>query len=62
LSVQLEQGQSASTRSEAPAEAGNTTPTNNASFSDRDLEDLELDSLKAIHEFTPTLTMTRAGG
>jgi hypothetical protein len=61
LSVQLEQPQGpAASRAEVPADAGSTIAPHNASFSDRDLEDLELDGLRTLHEFTPTLTMTRA--
>lgn len=62
MSVQLEQAQvSPPSRAETTAEANPASPQN-VSFSDRDLEDFELDGLQAIHELTPTLTMTRAGG
>lgn len=65
LSVQLEQAsvqtQSAS-RTETPSDAANTVSPNNASVTDRDLEEILPDALRTMHELTPTLTLTRAGG
>jgi hypothetical protein len=65
-SVQLGQPDgSTAAKSETAAEAAGPVSPHNASFSDRDFEDLELDGLRTLHELTPTLTMTRmdrAGG
>lgn len=68
-SVQLEQSSNAQSltpaRIEAPMDAGNAVGPQNVTFPDRDLEDLRLDGLMMLDEFTPTLTMTRvdrAGG
>jgi hypothetical protein len=68
-SVQLEQANTAQAltppRIEAPMDAGNAVGPQNVTFPDRDLEDLRLDGLMMLDEFTPTLTMTRvdrAGG
>ena len=59
MSVRLEQaGIQGASRTDA-ADTSTISP-HPASFSDRDLEDLELDALQPLHEFTPTLTMTRA--
>lgn len=63
-SAQLEQTSTAQAltppRIEGPIDAGNAAGPHNVVLPDRDLENLRLDGLMMLDEFTPTLTMTRA--
>jgi hypothetical protein len=64
-SVQIDQASvqsPPSTRTEVPVDPASPVSPPNTSFSDRDLEEILPDALRTMHELTPTLTMTRAGG